>query len=330
MRMQFSTDDLPAHDRLERWTALWRGVIARRMFSVTEGNRPDLTTGRVVLEGHCAGPFTLSRVHSTAHWSLRRTRANVAADSALKFGVVRYPTDWEQSTTLTHVSGHDARVSAGDLLICSTEWPFEITCAGGLSPTMLLIPGERLAPLLAGGRLTGPVRVPAASPLGGLLGAGFTAALEQIPNLAPELAEAALHNLCGLAALACNASDDARAGSRQTVQEVRLAAARRYIDDHLADPALSPDSAAAALGISVRGLHVLFEPTGESFNRYVLRRRLEACREALASPVHARRSVIDIAYSFGFDSLSTFYRTFRNAFGTAPGDLRAGALAGGD
>jgi AraC-like DNA-binding protein len=52
----------------------------------------------------------------------------------------------------------------------------------------------------------------------------------------------------------------------------RLAEARRYVDRHLADPDLSPAGVAAALRISVRALHLLFEPTGTSFSRTVVRR----------------------------------------------------------
>ena len=105
----------------------------------------------------------------------------------------------------------------------------------------------------------------------------------------------------------------------------RLVEARRYIDLHLADRELSPANVAASLSISVRALHLLFEPTGISFSRYVLRRRLEEGRAALLS--NPTRSVIDIAFAWGFSSLSAFYRAFQAAFGIAPGDMRGGASA---
>jgi len=101
----------------------------------------------------------------------------------------------------------------------------------------------------------------------------------------------------------------------------RLAEARRHIERHLADPDPSPASVAAALGIAVRTLHASFEPTGTSFARHVLHRRLEECRAALlGSP---GRAVTDIAFAWGFSSLSGFYRGFQAAFGMSPGDLRA-------
>ena len=74
------------------------------------------------------------------------------------------------------------------------------------------------------------------------------------------------------------------------------------------------------LKISVRQLHLLFEPTATSFARYVLARRLErACLLLVQVP---RRSVTDVAFAAGFESLSTFYRTFRAAYGISPDDFR--------
>jgi len=49
------------------------------------------------------------------------------------------------------------------------------------------------------------------------------------------------------------------------LRAARLEAAKRHIDQHLAEPGLTPTGTAAALGISVRHLHLLFEPTGISF-----------------------------------------------------------------
>jgi AraC-like DNA-binding protein len=103
---------------------------------------------------------------------------------------------------------------------------------------------------------------------------------------------------------------------------------KRYIDQHLAEPGLTPASTAAALGISVRHLHLLFEPTGISFAHYVMQRRLLQCRAALASPTGLRRSVADIAFGWGFSSLATFYRAFQHEFGMAPAALRSVAAFG--
>jgi AraC-like DNA-binding protein len=186
----------------------------------------------------------------------------------------------------------------------------------------LLIPREVLSPLLVGGSLTHPVAVPAGSPLGSLLGVAFDAATTQLPLLPPDLGDAVLQNLSGLVALACGASDEGRWSGQDSLRAARLEAAKRYIDQHLAEPGLTPASTAAALGISLRQLHLLFEPTGTSFAQYVAQRRLQQCRAALASPTGAGRSVADIAFGWGFNSLATFSRAFQYEFGISPAALR--------
>ena len=188
---------------------------------------------------------------------------------------------------------------------------------------MLVIPQAALSPLLMGGRMARPFRLPGASPLGSLLGVAMDAAKAQAPLLADELGEAVLRTLCGLVTLACGASDDGTEWGRDSLRSAQLAAVKRHVDLHLADPHLSPASAAAALGISARQLHRLFEPSGSTFARYVLAQRLLRCRDTIAGATGTERSVVDIAFGWGFNSMATFYRAFVSEFGSPPGALRA-------
>src|SRR5262249_52479744 len=161
-----------------------------------------------------------------------------------------------------------------------------------------------------------------ASPFSSTVGAAFDAATTQLPALSPDLGDAVLYNLCGLVALACGASDEGQSSGRNSLRTARLEAAKRYIDQHLAEPGLMPARTAAALGIPLRQLHMLFEPTGTSFVRYVTQRRLQHCRSTLTSPTGASRSVADIAFGWGFNSLATFYRAFEREFGLPPTAMR--------
>ncbi len=190
---------------------------------------------------------------------------------------------------------------------------------------MLLIPAEVLSPLLGRGHLTGPRVVPSGSPMGSLLGTALDTAKTNLPFLSPDLGDAVLHNLCGLVALACGASDEGQSNGTRSVRAARLEKAKRYIDQHLAKPDLDPTTTAAALGISTGHLHRLFEPTGTSFAQYVQRSRLLKCRDSLGSVSGAGRSVADIAFGWGFNSLATFYRAFAREFGSSP---RSVSLAG--
>jgi AraC-like DNA-binding protein len=58
----------------------------------------------------------------------------------------------------------------------------------------------------------------------------------------------------------------------------------------------------------------------------VRRQRLLKCRDAVARATGATgggRSVADIAFGNGFNSMATFYRAFADEFGAAPTALRA-------
>ena len=104
-----------------------------------------------------------------------------------------------------------------------------------------------------------------------------------------------------------------RALDRWVGRTGRLQAARAFIENNIEWAGLSATNTAQALGISVRQLHLLFKPTGTTFSRYVLARRLEKARTALAED--RRRKIIEVAYSCGIESLSVFYRGFRDAYG---------------
>jgi AraC-like DNA-binding protein len=107
-----------------------------------------------------------------------------------------------------------------------------------------------------------------------------------------------------------------------TQRAAALERVERYVERHLAEPDLAPERVARAVGLSLRQLHRVFEPTGTSFARHVLERRLAAARAELANPADAGRTVADIAFAWGFNNLVTFYRAFRRAYGAAPGEVR--------
>jgi AraC-like DNA-binding protein len=101
----------------------------------------------------------------------------------------------------------------------------------------------------------------------------------------------------------------------------RLSLARRLITRHHSNAALSPAFVAELLGISVRHLYALFETTGMSFSQTVTAQRIGESRRLLKEA--PERSISQIAFASGFESLATFYRAFQAAHGASPGDFRA-------
>jgi AraC-like DNA-binding protein len=316
MQVRFSTDDLPPHDRARSWC----DYFAKQAHSITLSEIQDPLAFRVEASGSVSGEFALLDVEAGPE-RVQRTAADVAKDKTEAFFIRRFrgPVVWR--VALGSVS-FDLIHEPGDFCVSSTEWRFDEESEGPASFDILVVPQGALSPQLAGGRLARPFRLPGSEPLGSLLGAAMDAAKAQAPLLADELGEAVLRNLCGLVTLACSASDEGTEWGRDSPRAAQFAAVRRHIDMHLADPDLTPASTAAALGISARQLHRLFEPSGSTFARYVLRQRLLRCRDTIAGATGTGRSVIDIAFGWGFNSMATFYRAFVNEFGSSPGVLR--------
>ena len=98
-----------------------------------------------------------------------------------------------------------------------------------------------------------------------------------------------------------------------------------YIESHLRDPALNPTTVARACKITARYLHHLFTTESETVTQYIQRRRLEECARALiAAPIRSRL-VTDIAFDYGFNSLTHFGRVFRHQYGLSPSEYRRAA-----
>jgi AraC-like DNA-binding protein len=110
------------------------------------------------------------------------------------------------------------------------------------------------------------------------------------------------------------------AGDPRSVLRVE---ALRLVDRHLSDPRLTPAWVATQLGVSLRHLHRAFEGSGRTVAGRIRDRRLDACARALTDPMHASRSVADIAWTYGFSSASQLAVWFRRRYDTTPGEWRA-------
>jgi AraC family transcriptional regulator, positive regulator of tynA and feaB len=97
---------------------------------------------------------------------------------------------------------------------------------------------------------------------------------------------------------------------------------RAAIDARLADPALDPETVAAAAGISIRYANAALAQEGTSIRRLIQERRLARCQRALEDPLQARRTVSEIAYGWGFSDMTHFGRRFRAAYGVLPSEYR--------
>jgi AraC-like DNA-binding protein len=95
-----------------------------------------------------------------------------------------------------------------------------------------------------------------------------------------------------------------------------------HIERNLRDPALCLACIASALSCSKRYVHKVFAEENESVAEYILKCRIERCRMALERFDARRASIADIAYSFGFKSLSHFGKVFSARYGMTPTQFR--------
>jgi len=309
--INFDTDGLRPHERFDHWCE----VRAKGLFGVTievpRERRPDFY-GR--FSATDAGGATIAAMQASSY-HVSRSWADIKrmpGDSLVISRQIRGPGS-------LHTGGDQVEMVSNDTLVVShSDLPFAAIPerTDGFAFQALKIP------LIGNERLAAGARNLTAKPLvqdnwmTRLIDVSFAATAAR-PR---EVTDATIRHIAQLALLARDRAALGSPESRGALRYGYLHAALSLIGRHLRRPDLSPALVARALNISVRQLHLLFEPTGLSFSRTVLAMRLAEVRRQIESmPV---RPVADIAHGCGFDSLATFYRTFRQAYGVAPGDLR--------
>ncbi|MFD8863314.1 helix-turn-helix domain-containing protein [Streptomyces sp. NPDC059590] len=97
---------------------------------------------------------------------------------------------------------------------------------------------------------------------------------------------------------------------------------RDFVRRHLAEPDLSAKTVAAAFGVSVRYVEIVFREGGTSPARHIRETRMEEARRSLASPRQRQRSIAAIARSVGIENPTVFTRMFRQFHDITPSEYR--------
>ncbi len=103
---------------------------------------------------------------------------------------------------------------------------------------------------------------------------------------------------------------------------------RRFVRDHLADPALCIEMIGTGVGLSPSYIFELFTDEQLTLMRWVRAERLARCRRELADPALRHRSIAQVAQSWGFGDMTHFSRSFREIFGVSPRGYRQASLEG--
>jgi AraC-like DNA-binding protein len=312
---RWSTDQVDVQDRFD----YWREVRAKGLFGITA----ELELER---RQHFSGEFSLRKIDTAGLIELRASPYRAERSAA---DIANVPGDslciYQQlgSGGRFGVRGiDDFTVHPGRFATSYSDLPYSTVPLGaeGFHLRILKLPVANIASPKAGLQDLFPKPFADHPSLAPLLEACF-ADLTELDGDAETALTAPL--VQALAQLALIERGVVRPGSHAALEAfrvARLSLARRLIAHHVTQAEVSPAFVAELLGISIRHLHVLFEATGASFSQTVTAGRVaQSCRLLIEAPA---RSISQVAFASGFDSLATFYRAFHAAVAMSPGDFR--------
>ena len=140
---------------------------------------------------------------------------------------------------------------------------------------------------------------------------------EDIPALAAESLGAATLELARAVIATVGQVEVAR---NDVANEALVTRIEAYVQQHLADPALSPGSIAHAHQISVRQLYKLWSERELGLAEWIMRGRLEGARHDIAKG--GSPGIAAVARQWGFTDPTHFGRRFRAAYGLSPREWR--------
>jgi AraC-like DNA-binding protein len=274
--------------------------------------------------GHSCPPEAIStRLRS---WDLHNFQLNVLDSPWLRFGLNRRST-MEAVSIGTQVSGQTIK-TIGDR--CQAFSPRQISLTDFGSPYQWRSTGDSTTMslrftyaelCLPAGQIRSAAGDLATTPLYDLFQTHvlqlYSLLDEDMPASAAEsLASATLE--LARAVIATVGQQDAE--RNDVANEALVTRIEAYVQQHLADPALSPESIAHAHHISVRQLYKLWSGRELGLAEWIMRGRLEGARRDLRR--NESIPIAALARRWGFTDATHFGRRFRSAYGISPREWR--------
>ncbi|WP_286259958.1 helix-turn-helix domain-containing protein [Streptomyces graminofaciens] len=225
--------------------------------------------------------------------------------------------------------GRDVRVGPGDICFYDADRPPLLDSPEPVRLKVFLVPREALG--LEAGEVARVLAAPVvgrSARLGALLSPFLSELADTLSSAEPQTGEMLAWNAVNLLATLATEQLGRETAGVPDSRAPLLSGILRFIDLHLADADLSPETIAASQHISVRYLHRLFQDEGTTVGRWIQRRRLEECRRDLTQGVRGHRTIAAVAGRWGFLSATHFSRVFRAAYGMSPSEWRDSAGRG--
>ena len=183
----------------------------------------------------------------------------------------------------------------------------------------LIVPRERLPAAFRNRDLHGVVLARRDAPTQ-ILGRYIRALWRSAPALTASQASAAVDAAFTLADGAWT-TREIDAEQQAAIDPALRQMAMSYLDENLTDRALTPETLAAAIGLSRSSLYRMFAPDG-GVHAFIVARRLDRCLGAMVDDRKLSLGIGSIAYAHAFNSEAHFSRAFRQRFGLSARELR--------
>ncbi|MFK0252815.1 helix-turn-helix domain-containing protein [Streptomyces sp. NPDC090445] len=314
-----STASVPAEDRL----AYWHEVISQT-YGELASVRLDISTPtdepfQGMLTAAQVGSMGVATTESDPVQVRQSTRGVAGADEDhVNVCLV------ERGRLVIDQNGGQALLPPGSLTLFDTTRPYTSTLPAAFLMHVFQIPRWMLGVREADLRRIASVPIHADTQTSALVIPFLALLATQAGSHSPHIGELLARNAADLVATLLaerleGEDPDTGTDAARTALRLRIKA---FVDRHLADPDLSPQTIAAAHHVSVRHVHRLFQDEDTTVGRWIQHRRLEACRRELARPGRNAPAVTAVAQRFGFTSPSHFSRAFRTAYGASPREWR--------
>jgi len=312
MGIVLTTDDLKPDER----EAFWRHVMSDTFAPVTIR---DMAEGDVAgsIKGHWAGRLLVTDVQSTGQDIRRTPRLIRTADNAffqvaiVADGIGRIDQD-----------GRQAVLHPGDCVLYENTRPFQWLFDSDWDVWVFSLPSDAVRLNESERRLISARRLDGTAGLTGVVSRFLLDLARHSKDLPAAQSERVLAHASDLVVTLLSDCLDDSARVRGAVQRSLMLRIKDYIDQRLCDPALGPAEIAAAVNISTRYLHKLFEAEHHTVALYIKGLRLDRARRDLLDPRLAGRPISTIAYACGFGDLTGFNRAFKQAYAVSPRELR--------
>ncbi|WP_198024746.1 AraC family transcriptional regulator [Bradyrhizobium sp. Cp5.3] len=309
--MRFSTDALPARDRLAVWSEVFGHHIAKTQFEPVDPLHYSQTATLRSVAG-----LSLISGSSVAFRATRNRR--LVADGNDDLALIVNTMGKSGFRQL----GRETEIGANDAVLMSNGEEGSCVYPDATRYVVIGVPRNVISGLMKNAESALCRRLPSSDTLHLLL--SYIRSVDQLALDTPGLSRVVTTHIQDLMALAIGATGDGAELARgRSLRAARLAAIKLDVRKLFGRADLSVVTVALRHGVTPRYVQKLFESEGTTFTEYVVERRLAEARRMLGDPRFSDHAIGDIALRCGYGDMPHFSRSFRRRFGMTPTDARA-------